>query len=193
MNKNKRLLKKLNAIKGITAKPRYQRADDAPESIAIDDAAVSRPVMDYLHDVPSALKPIMGKTLSQLLHERRPGELPTLPTSYPVRHMHELYDTVVSRFTVEDVRFLIAQQTALEEMVPLAMCILEEDILASGDFYDGDLLQALLRLPDDYWMSRPAIASMLVKMLKAENNYIAEGIDDKDLQENINRFMERYQ
>ena len=107
--------------------------------------------------------------------------------------MRELYNTLVSRFTVEDVRFLIAQQTALEEMVPLAMCILEEDILASGDFYDGDLLQALLRLPGEYWMSRPAIAAMLVKMLEAENNYIAEGIDDKDLQENINRFIEHYQ
>lgn len=54
-------------------------------------------------------------------------------------------------FGVEDFRIMIGQSIGLTYLVPLALNILEENILAEGDFYEGDLLNALLTSDTDFW------------------------------------------
>ena len=52
----------------------------------------------------------------------------------------------------EGLRLLISQQIGLDTIVPLALDQVERDPLAEGDFYPGDLLDALIRrVPDSYW------------------------------------------
>jgi len=46
---------------------------------------------------------------------------------------------------------MIGQQIGLEFLVPIALERLAENPFAEGDFYPGDLLMTLLRLPAGYW------------------------------------------
>lgn len=54
-------------------------------------------------------------------------------------------------FEIEDFRIMISQDIGLEYLVPIALTILEGNILAEGDFYEGDLLNALLTSDIDFW------------------------------------------
>lgn len=75
--------------------------------------------------------------------------------------VHELRRRPVDRLGIEDLRVLIAQQVGLEVVVPLALARLEENPLAEGDFYPGDLLVAVLRVPPVHWRSHPDEAARL--------------------------------
>ena len=60
----------------------------------------------------------------------------------------------VGAIDVEGLRLLISQQIGLDTLVPLALDQVEQDPLAEGDFYPGDLLDALIRrVPDSYWQA----------------------------------------
>jgi hypothetical protein len=55
---------------------------------------------------------------------------------------------------VEGLRLLISQQIGFDALVPLALDHVERDPLAEGDFYPGDLLDALIgRVPESYWQA----------------------------------------
>jgi hypothetical protein len=66
--------------------------------------------------------------------------------------------------TPEDLRLLVSQRVALAHVLPIAVRLLTENPLISGDYYDGDLLLAVVGVPDNGWnrlsvtVSRPAAA-----------------------------------
>ena len=76
-----------------------------------------------------------------------------------VSTVHVLRRQPVGSLDVEGLRVLIGQHVGLETLLPLALERLEEDPLAEGDFYPGDLLAAVLRVPESYWMARPEEAA----------------------------------
>jgi len=86
--------------------------------------------------------------------------------SYLVRRVNELLDVVISEFNVEDVRLLIGQDIGLEYTVPIAMKFLSEDILAEGDFYEGDLLKATVMCDSNYWKNHPDQFLILSQTIK---------------------------
>ena len=53
--------------------------------------------------------------------------------------------------SVEDLRLLIAREQSLDRYVPSAIDLLEENPLAEGDYYPGDLLHAVLDVDVNYW------------------------------------------
>lgn len=59
--------------------------------------------------------------------------------------------TPQSQLAVEDLRLLIAREQSLSRYVPLAIELLEENPLAEGDYYPGDLLHAVLDVDVNYW------------------------------------------
>ena len=66
-----------------------------------------------------------------------------------------LYEKPLQEFTIEDLRIMIGQKIGLEFLVPIALERLVENPFEQGDFYPGDLLMNLLRLPADYWHKHP--------------------------------------
>jgi hypothetical protein len=78
-----------------------------------------------------------------------------------VRRCHELRQKAVDSFTVEDLRIMISQQIGLQHLVPLALARLAEDPLADGDYYAGDLLASVRRVPSDFWEQHPKLAREL--------------------------------
>jgi hypothetical protein len=66
---------------------------------------------------------------------------------------HQLRSKPVEDFTVEDLRILIGRQLSLRNLVPVAIEVLQENPLAEGRYYPGDLLQAVLEVDRQYWRS----------------------------------------
>ena len=68
----------------------------------------------------------------------------------------------LKQYPLEDLRLMIAQNVGLRYLVPLALDHLERHPLAEGDFYPGDLLTAVARLPDAFWSAhRPLVPRAL--------------------------------
>ena len=76
---------------------------------------------------------------------------PVTPTNLINRH-NQLLTKNVADFSVEDIRFLIGQRTALEILLPRAIELLNEDIVTEGDLFEGDLLLSVVSLDDFFWI-----------------------------------------
>jgi hypothetical protein len=74
--------------------------------------------------------------------------------SHVVIECYRLRDVPLSQLTAENLRLLIGQGIALDHLVPMALELVGEQPLVSGDFYAGDLLVVLLSLPASFWQSR---------------------------------------
>lgn len=79
----------------------------------------------------------------------------------------------VGALDAENLRLLISQQIGLDTIVPVAIDQVERDPLAEGDFYPGDLLDALIRrVPDSYWQSH--------EDQRARVRTVAQALDPKE-------------
>lgn len=76
-------------------------------------------------------------------------------SSFLVTECHRLRRVPLRDFTPENLRMLIGQHMSLEYLVPLALEKLSREPWVSGDFYDGDLLQQVLKLPNTFWQAHP--------------------------------------
>jgi CDI immunity proteins len=81
--------------------------------------------------------------------------------------VHELRRRPIDKLGIEDLRVLIAQQEGLDVLLPLALDRLEQNPLAEGDFYPGDLLVAVMRVPPAYWQAHPTEATRLRSIVAA--------------------------
>lgn len=71
--------------------------------------------------------------------------------SYLVTTCHKLRRKQLKDFETEDLRIMIGQNIGLKYLIPLALEMLTENILADGDFYEGDLLKSVLTSDKNYW------------------------------------------
>ncbi|MDO5287163.1 MAG: contact-dependent growth inhibition system immunity protein [Actinomycetia bacterium] len=81
-----------------------------------------------------------------------------------VRRCHRLRRVPVGELTTEGLRVLLGQQIGVPTLLPLAVARLVEDPLTAGDYYPGDLLRAVLRLPDQAWTD-PDLTARLARVL----------------------------
>ncbi|MCT2587177.1 contact-dependent growth inhibition system immunity protein [Actinophytocola gossypii] len=104
-------------------------------------------------------------TIEQL--ERDVWPEPSPDATYLVRRCAELRRKAVVDFTVEDLRIMLGQAIGVAALLPRAVRVLCADPLAQGDCYPGDLLNAVVRLPDTAWHDlepeRQRLASVLAE------------------------------
>ena len=72
-----------------------------------------------------------------------------------VRRTHALRSVPIAQLGIGDLRLLIAQGVARATLVPIALGMLRVEPLLEGDYYPGDLLFAVMRVPDAYWAAHP--------------------------------------
>lgn len=108
----------------------------------------------------------LNRTISQLLHQKWNGPVPTSNDSYIRQTLYRLYNTAISDLDIEDIRFLINQEILLDDIMPLAVEQLQSNILAEGDFYEGDLLNAALSVGSEFWSKHPALKETLKKTIR---------------------------
>ena len=76
---------------------------------------------------------------------------PPAHASYLVQAVYQLRRKPVGQLSAEELRVLLSQQTGVDAVIPYALNVLAGNPLAEGDYYPGDLLVAVLRLPAEYW------------------------------------------
>lgn len=109
---------------------------------------------------------ILKKTL-QDLDGQDWGE-PTYP-SHLVTEYHRLRRVPLEKLNVENLRLLIGQSLSLnylEYLLPLAFEHLQRTPWIDGDYYEGDLLQNVLRVPISFWHSHPDLKRQLDQIVE---------------------------
>jgi hypothetical protein len=76
--------------------------------------------------------------------------------SHLVTTCHALRKKELRLFQTEDIRIMIGQNIGLPYLLPLAFEVLKSDILATGDYFSGDLLLNVLKSDPAYWKKHPA-------------------------------------
>jgi hypothetical protein len=113
-----------------------------------------------------------------------------------VRTVHQLRRKPIGTMQVEDLRLLLLQQEGVTVLVPLALTQLEQNPLAEGDFYPGDLLTTILRIPQSYWQQHPEQFARMQRIIE-EVEKIGDLNDHEaphdDVWEQINDFRRRVQ
>lgn len=79
---------------------------------------------------------------------------PTYDSSL-VLMVHRLRRKPLAEFTVGNLRILIGQKISLSILIPLAVERLEEEPLAEGNYYPGDLLHAVFGAGEEFWACHP--------------------------------------
>ena len=71
--------------------------------------------------------------------------------SYLINTCNRLRKKQLKNYTTEDLRIMIGQDIGLKFLIPLAIKVLQDNILAEGDYYEGDLLKSVLTSDPNYW------------------------------------------
>ena len=120
---------------------------------------------------------------------------PTFPSNL-VKTCHKIRTLPLNQLTIEHLRMAILQKISLPYLVPLAVQKLQNDPLAEGAFYEGDLLNSVLNIPDEYFeWDKASAANISIIALKAEAALKSKDDPDevdRDLLTLIAVFTEKY-
>lgn len=72
-------------------------------------------------------------------------------TSGLVANCHKYRKIPIDELTIEQLRLLIAQKVGLKHIIEIGISELDKNILAEGDFYEGDLLMAISNVQSEFW------------------------------------------
>ena len=99
--------------------------------------------------------------------------------SHLVRTCHRLRHVPLQDFQTGDLRIMIGQQISLFFLVPLALEKLEEDPLAEGSFYPGDLLKVVLEIPAQFWRLHTEMRNSLRRIV-VKTKELLVSLDEDD-------------
>lgn len=110
----------------------------------------------------------------------------------------ELRRKPLAEFTVGDLRIMLGQEIGVPALLPLALQVLLRDPFAEGDYYPGDLLANVLRLPESAWSGlraeRERLRSVLTELVAGRpfSDPDLEPLElDRDLHDAVVRFLGR--
>jgi len=101
------------------------------------------------HRKPATTAVRLRGTLNEAL-----GWKPASPDSAPtglVRRAITLLDAPITEFSAADIGFLLRQRIGVEILLDRALDLLEYDPIVEAEYYPGDLLCAVLRVPPQHF------------------------------------------
>ncbi len=110
--------------------------------------------------------------------------------SHLVTTVYKLRKKDLEEFSVEDLRIVIGQNLSLPILIPRAINVLEENILASGDCYTGDLLKYVLKITPKFWDDYPELKIKFKNLFAKNQQRIKHSSDLSDKQKS--RYFELY-
>lgn len=122
-----------------------------------------------------------AKTIEQLVGDH--WDKPAFD-SHLVTTIHCLRQKPLEKFTVEDLRIMIGQNIGLPFLIPLALEHLEQEPIAEGDLYAGDLLQAVSRVDGVFWITYPDLFQRVRNVIGQVKDMLP-ALDEFDRQEVI--------
>ncbi|MBL7690078.1 MAG: hypothetical protein JNM41_00675 [Flavipsychrobacter sp.] len=86
--------------------------------------------------------------------------------SHLVVTCHQLRKKNLDDFEIEDLRIMIGQNIALPILIPIAIKVLKTNILAEGDYYEGDLLKNVLTSEKDFWDNHSDYRNEIISLVE---------------------------
>ncbi len=68
-----------------------------------------------------------------------------------ITNCHNYRKISINKLTIEQLRLLISQKIGLKHIIKIGIKELNKNILAEGDFYEGDLLMAISNVQPEFW------------------------------------------
>ncbi|MFY8033634.1 MAG: contact-dependent growth inhibition system immunity protein [Flexibacteraceae bacterium] len=128
------------------------------------------------------------RSISQVEGWNWDSDIPTRETDGGiVTRYYELHNVPICDLPIEDIRFLIGQNAALEVLVPIAFDFIKDDLFLEAEYYRGDLLHNLLEIndKDNYWAKHPELKEKL-KNLYLRNQHLLKVIyETKDIRSDL--------
>ena len=118
----------------------------------------------------------MNETLEDLVGSVWPLIDPK-DVSYLIARCNELRKKPISDYEIEDLRMMIGQNIGLNYLLPEALKVLSKDILAEGDFYEGDLLSSVLTVEREYWQENTSIWKEVLQLVEANYEVLEERLE----------------
>ena len=108
----------------------------------------------------------MESIRNRSLEDLEGAGVPPEGDSYLQSAIRRLQKVPIRSLRLEDLRLLIGQELGLRFLVPMALEHVEAHPLAAGDFYRGDLLKAVVSVPETFWDGHPTLRRSLVTALE---------------------------
>ncbi len=103
--------------------------------------------------------------------------------SHLVKTCHQLRKKPIKNFEIEDLRIMIGQNIGLKFLIPIALDRLKFNILAEGDYYEGDLLKAVLTCEKVFWINESELTKELDAIISDNEEILKE--QEPDLLETL--------
>lgn len=94
----------------------------------------------------------------------------------------------IGNLTPGQIRTLISQQIGLKFLMPLALEMLRKDVLIDAELYEGDLLEAVVRVGQSFREQYPAIRSEVFQLIEAKKQLLA--LDQSEDGKYFNKLLE---
>ncbi|WP_396591639.1 contact-dependent growth inhibition system immunity protein [Allomuricauda sp. R78024] len=105
--------------------------------------------------------------------------------SHLVKTCHALRKKPLREFDNEDLRIMIGQNESLNYLMPLAIDSLKQNILSAGNFYEGDLLERVLKSDNQYWQREKDNWSIICDLFSRNEKLIM----DSDLSDSLKKTL----
>lgn len=118
------------------------------------------------------------KSIEQLENDywKEPFEFPT----GMVERCYRYRKIKIADLTNEQLRLLISQKIGLKYLTEIALNKLERNILTEGDIYEGDLLEAVSRIPTEFWIEKQAEFQKLERLVESNSEKIKAEMGERD-------------
>ncbi|MFV0529991.1 MAG: contact-dependent growth inhibition system immunity protein [Flavobacteriales bacterium] len=94
-------------------------------------------------------------------------DIPSEGNSTPIQlRSYSLYQKQLSQYKLDDIRFMIGQEIGSQYLVEIAIGYLKNDILLDAAYYEGDLLNIILKLPLLFWEKHSELTLNFHHLLK---------------------------
>jgi len=128
---------------------------------------------------------IETKSIEQLEKDiwKEPSEFPTdmVEKCYRYRKIN------IAELTNEQIRLLISQQIGIEYLIGISLEKLERNVLTECDFYEGDLLVAVSKLPIKFWNKNQTEFRNFKSIVERNSELIKTELGEKEFDKLINR------
>jgi hypothetical protein len=109
----------------------------------------------------------------ETLENKSYGDSSTAPTAL-VKRCIELSKKPIGEFTVSDLRVMIGQQFGLPYLFPIALEKLQDNLFIETDYYEGDLLAAVLNVDAYFWKENNHYWIQLYNMIKSKKKKLGD-------------------
>ena len=125
------------------------------------------------------------KSIEQLEKDswKEPSEFPT----EIVEKCHRYRKISIAELTNEQMRLLISQEIGIDHLIGPILRRLEQNILAEGNLYKGDLLVSISRIPSKYWAKYESEFHFLKEIVDLKSDLIKPELGEKGLDRLLNR------